>query len=208
MGTLLNRRRYMGGSDIDYSKKYLTLIPLQDATFKNSVNAMDYSVNNGVNWTTLAGNTNSPTITAGTKVLLKATITPSSSNGVGTITMTKNFKACGNPLSLLFGDNFDGITDLTGYDYALYNLFFRSSYLVDAKNIALVATVLSQSCYQGMFRQTNIIIPPKLPATTLANSCYNNMFYYCQKLIEMPELPAVTLTVSCSSSMFFFNKSV
>lgn len=198
----LNRRRVMGGvpAEVDWSTKYLTIIPLSSSTFKNSINAMDYSTDNGATWTTLSGNTNSPTISAGTKVLLKATITPTSNGGVGIITMSNSFKACGNPLSLILGANFANVTALTGYDNAFRRLFYKAK-VTDAQDLALVATTLSASCYYEMFTQSSLTVAPQLPATTLASSCYWSMFN-STGLTEMPELPALTLASDCYRSMF------
>lgn len=193
----------MGGvpAEVDWSTKYLTIIPLSSSTFKNSINAMDYSTDNGATWTTLSGNTNSPTISAGTKVLLKATITPTSSGGVGIITMSNSFKACGNPLSLILGANFANVTALTGYDNAFRRLFYKAK-VTDAQDLALVATTLSTSCYYEMFTQSSLTVAPQLPALTLASDCYRSMFGSCSSLTTVHKLPAATLSSNCYRQMF------
>lgn len=57
--------------EIDYSKQYLTFEPIADSTFTFSRNALQYSVDNGSTWTTLAANTASPIVTTGNKIIFK-----------------------------------------------------------------------------------------------------------------------------------------
>ena len=54
---------------IDYSTNYLTFISTQDGTFKFTTNALQYSLDNGTTWTSLAAGTNTPTINAGSKII-------------------------------------------------------------------------------------------------------------------------------------------
>ena len=83
--------------------------------------------------------------------------TQSRSNYVG-FNMTGLIKASGNCNSMLDGTNFDSMTSLVGYDYALYQLFVSESALTQA---------------------------PELPAITLANWCYGSMFQTCRLLTEV-----------------------
>ena len=65
-----NRRRYMGGGgDVDYSKQYLTFEALEDGTFKHNSDALEYSLDGGSTWVSLAANTDTPTISAGNTIL-------------------------------------------------------------------------------------------------------------------------------------------
>jgi hypothetical protein len=50
---------------------YLTFEALEDTTFTFSKNDLQYSIDNGVTWTTLAKGTASPTINTGNKILWK-----------------------------------------------------------------------------------------------------------------------------------------
>ena len=181
-----------------YAEAYLTFVALEDGTFTLSGNAVSYSLDNGETWTELAANTASPTVTAGNKIMWKGT-----SNGVGTFSATGNFDVQGNAMSLLFGDNFKGQTDLTGKDYAFYKLFNNNTKVVNAKNLSLPATTLASSCYSEMFYGcTSLTTAPELPAETLAQNCYQSMFGGCTSLTTAPELPATTLANSCYDSMF------
>ena len=190
----------------DYSKDYLTFVALENGTFTFTPannNAISYSIDNGDSWTDLAADTNTLTVTRGNKVLWRGEMTPIYYGGVGKFSSTGQFEAQGNVMSLLFGDNFKGQTDLTGKDFAFYSLFSSNSKLVNAQNLSLPAETLAKNCYQDMFNGcTSLTTAPKLPATTLASSCYNSMFEGCASLETAPELPATTLASSCYWSMF------
>lgn len=193
-----------GGDKHDYSKDYLTFTAIEDTTFKFSVNALQYSLDDGATWTTLPAKTASSVVTAGNKILWKQTgLTPTSSNGIGTFSATGNFNVSGNIMSLYYGDDFVGQTDLTGKNYVFYRLFHQCDKLVSAENLILPATTLASFCYGSMFQGcTSLTTAPELPATTLASSCYGSMFFGCTSLTNAPELPATTLANSCYSSMF------
>ena len=188
----------------DYSQDYLTFTALQDTTFTFTQNALQYSLDDGTTWTTLSADTASPTVTAGNKIIWKQTgLTPDSSNGIGTFSATGNFNVSGNIMSLHYGDNFIGQTDLTGKNNAFRHLFKNNTQLVNAENLILPATILVSSCYNGMFNGCmSLTKAPELPATTLENACYSCMFNYCSSLTIAPKLPATTLVASCYISMF------
>jgi hypothetical protein len=70
-------------------------------------------------------------------------------------------------------------------------------------NNTLPATIVGVSCYENMFRGTNITdIPPVLPATNLEAACYRRMFAGCQKITASPEICATTVASACCESMF------
>ena len=193
-----------GWNDSKYSREYLTFEALEDTTFTFTRNNLQYSVDGGETWETLAANTETPTITAGNKIMWKQTgLTPEPGYGIGTFSSTGNFNVSGNIMSLYYGDEFIGQKDLTGKISAFYVLFFGCNKLVNAENLILPATTLEQNCYVAMFQGcTSLITAPELPATTLADNCYNSMFYGCTSLTKAPELPATTLTNSCYQWMF------
>ena len=158
----------------DFAIEYLTFEATQSGTFRFSgattAHTLSYSLDGGTTWTTLAHNTDTPTITAGSKIMWKGNLTPSGTSGIGKFNSTGNFNACGNIMSLLYGDNFVGQTDLTGKNWAFSRLFdgnvlLNESAIVNAQNLIL-------------------------PATTLAGGCYNSMFEGCSTLTIAPELPA------------------
>ena len=189
-----------------YSNQYLTFVAREDGTFKFSGNSVSYSLDSGSTWTTLASDTDSPTVQSGNSIMWKATLTPSSSYpsyGIGRFISSAEFDVEGNAMSLLYGDNFSGETSLSGKDYAFYGLFSGNTNVVSTENLALNATTLGERCYSYMFGGcTALTTAPELPATTLTLYCYYYMFYGCTSLEEAPRLSATTLANSCYHAMF------
>lgn len=186
----------------DYSQEYFTLEAVEGGTFtftsKND-NVVSYSLDNGVTWVT----GNSVTVNAGESVIWKGTF-DANSMGSGRFTSTASFKAKGNIMSLLYGDNFKGQTTISEV-FAFMSLFYNSSTLVSAEDLILPATTVAQSCYAGMFNKcTNLVLSPKkLPATVLLGTgCYASMFRECPNLITTPEILATTLTENCCNFLF------
>ena len=238
---------YQPGSAYEYQSAdcgyeaptYFTFIATESGTFKfsgrTSANTLSYSLDSGSTWTALASDTSSPTVASGSKIMWKGSgLTSSSSDypyGIGKFSSTGNFTVEGNIMSLLYGDNFSGQTDLTGNGYTFANLFSGCTGITSAENLSLPATTLTNHCYWYMFRGctslttapavlpatilaqscyidmfngcTSLTTAPELPATTLASNCYGSMFYGCTSLTTAPELPATTLPRSCYSNMFY-----
>lgn len=193
----------MGGgfAPVDWSQQYLTFKALENGTFKIG-SATQYSLDKGATWTSLAANTNSPTVSSGSTIMWKGTLTPTTNNGVGTFSSTGNFDVMGNPLSLIFGDNFKNVDDLTGYTWCFGRLFRYCSKLYSAEYLSLCADTLVADCYRQMFGGcSNLTTPPQLPATVLAIECYMSMFEGCSKLAYAPELNAA-LAQFCYYQMF------
>lgn len=204
--TQLSRRSAgVKSSDIDWEKQYLTFIPVEDAVFNWTQNAvgghLEYSINGGQTWVTIANGKSTPTITAGSKVIWRGDLEPSSSDGIGTFSASGNFNACGNTMSLLFYDNYYGSQLTTLYKGAFSRLFHSNTYILSAP--LFPATTLTDSCYQHVFEGcTSLTTAPALPATTLKTSCYRSMFQDCTRLTRAPELPAATLETNCYRNMF------
>ena len=185
-----------------YSGQYLTFRAREAGTFSFS-NAMSYSLDSGTTWTTLEGGTSTPTIASGETVMWKGNSRPYEGGGIGTFSSTGEFDVEGNAMSLLFGDDFEGETSLTGKDYAFQTLFNGCSNLISAENLVLPATTLADSCYNEMFFGcTSLTTAPELPATTLVDLCYYSMFRGCTSLTTAPSLPATTLADDCYNEMF------
>jgi len=183
---------------------YLTFVAQEDGTFAFT-NAVDYSLDSGSTWTTLAANTNTPTIGSGSSIMWKAELTPE--NGIGTFSSSGNFIASGNPLSLLFGNAFSNVIDLTGYDYAFKLLFNNCTKLTSINDLTLQATTLAEGCYAEMFFGcTSLTTIPSglLPSMTLATKCYEGMFEGCTSLTTVPSglLKANTVSASGYCAMF------
>ena len=186
----------------DYSKDYLTFVAKENGTFTftpRSSNVISYSKDGGKTWT----EGNSVEVNSGDKVMWKGTMTPQTYSGIGNFNSTGNFDVQGNIMSLLFGDNFKGETDLTEKDYVFYNLFNYNTKVINVENLSLTATTLASNCYSNMFQGcTGLTTAPELNATTLANWCYSNMFNGCTSLVTAPELNATELANNCYFYMF------
>ena len=184
---------------------YLAFEAVDDGFSFYFTSDVSYSTD-GLNWSLLFANDPTPAFSSGTTIYLKATLTPTS-EGIGTFHNfgVKRFTVQGNPMSLLYGDNFTGQTSLAGKDNAFYELFNSCAGLTSAENMSLPATTLASNCYKSMFQGCTSLrtAPSVLPATTLANECYTSMFDGCTRLTTAPSvLPATTLTNSCYAYMF------
>lgn len=166
---------------------------------------LTYSIDNG-NWYDLYPTTGGTEINvnAGDIVRFKGTKPTFHHTLRGTATVN----IYGNIMSLLYWD-YNLYDKTTLVNNAFRGLFGSSSpnrnlKIVDASNLILPATTLTQYCYAYMFYNLpSLERVPKLPATTLANSCYADMFSGCTSLVNAPELPAETLVNECYYNMFF-----
>lgn len=190
-----------------YSGQYFTFEALEDGTFSFisfSNDNISYSIDSGNTWNTLASNTNSPTVTAGNKIMWKSTLASVSSSGIGRFTSTGRFNVEGNTMSLLYEDNFENQISLSGKTKVFEYLFSTCTGITSAENLVLPSTTLTTDCYHGMFWDcTNLTTAPVLSATTLGSRCYGRMFMGCTSLTTAPDLPAITLVSDCYEYMFY-----
>ena len=187
----------------------LTFIADERGSFSFSDN-VEYSIDAGATWHTLAANTNSPLIDRGFSILWRGNNNNSRGTGVGRFYSSGKFKAEGNPLSLVYGsDNYIGVTSLEGL-HNIFNSLFKNSKITDAKNLSLQFTTLDTDCYYGMFSGCEYLtLPPTiLPALRLKDYCYASMFYGCTRLTRTPALPATVAAVGCYNEMFMNCKSL
>ena len=227
---------YAPPQPIDYSKQYLTTIARESGTIvldtTYAQNESQYSLDEGVTWSTLKQNTNAtPTLQAGDRVMWRG-LGDSGSDGRFTFSATTiEFDVEGNPMSL----HYDSSTDTFGTacsDYDCKSLF-KNTKVVDASNLDWGTVTTKKGCFQGMFKGctsltkapsvvpapnptsgssgycqymfdgcTSLTDAPQLPATSLSQYCYNWMFYNCTSLQTAPELPALTLSSHCYENMF------
>ena len=215
---------------VDYSKQYLTCVALEDGTISFNIwkdmgteyiTSISYSTDNGETWTT-TNNTNnkeehltiSVNVNEGDKVLWKGNAQQTGYNDedhgdyFGSFFSSDcEFDVQGNVMSLLYGDDFQGENTLE-YECQFAYLFYdydeeNECNIVNARNLSLPATILSNACYFFMFQGcTSLTTAPELTATTLANECYDGMFQNCTSLTTVPELPATILTADCYYDMF------
>lgn len=198
MGTLLNRRRYMVGGEAPV-KNYLKFTAIEDGTFQYT-KALEYSIDNGKTWVSLAASTATPTITSGNSILLKGTYTPATS-GTNAFSATGNFNASGNPKSVWAGDNFETATLPNG---AFYRMFKNNTKIVDASELDMsFSTATTECCYEMFYGCSSLVSAPQLPATTVAPQTYAQMFNGCRALTSATTvLPATTTYRSCYEQMF------
>ncbi len=195
----------------------LTIEALEDGatvTFKalNSAPARDiqYSKDDGATWTD--GNTGGTGVSVvlakvGDRVMFRGENTnyaTSINNAYNHIDCDKNFKVCGNIMSLIQKTGFETLTTLLATN-TFKRLFLNNVNLIDASDLLLPAETLTNFCYNHMFDGcTNLTAAPKeLPATTVAGDCYSYMFASCAALTTVPEeLPATVMEEWCYSNMF------
>lgn len=199
-----------GDTPTGYSEMYLTTVAKSSGTIKYSAstssNTIRYSTNNGTTW---SSPTTSVTVNVnnGDEVLWKGELTPVKTSSVSGSCIfsggTASFDVQGNAMSLLYGDNFKNQTSLNGKTYALYNLF-RGANVINAENLILPATTMTDYCYARMFQScTSLLSPPEFPATTLSKGCYRSIFDSCSSLTKSPTvLPATTVFSECYFNMF------
>ena len=194
----------------DYSKDYLTFDILSSGTIAwNSIGTgqsktIQYSINNGP-WTTIsASSATTISVSAGDSVRFKgtnSTYAKDKSNYSGFDSGgTATFNISGNIMSLVYGDNFENNTGLTG-SYNFCSLF-KLSRCVSAENLVLPSTTLTTYCYRAMFSKCgDLVVAPELPATGLSQGCYYYMFEECT-ITKSPDLLAETLVTQCYYAMF------
>lgn len=186
----------------DYSTQYLYFETgeYSSISFSFSNDGLSYSLDEGNTWTILPKNTNTPVVKEG-RILWKGNLNPINNEGIGKFSTYGSFRAGGNIMSLIYGDNFANQTNLDGKDYAFYGLF-ENCYHLTWQDIILPATILSPYCYAKMFKGTSIKYMPDLPAINLVEGCYQEMFYSSQ-LLEAKELNAINLAKNCYNRMFY-----
>ena len=180
----------------DWSKEYLAIRAIEDGLIGHDSGCF-YSTDNGESWSQL-NNGSSIGVNAGDAVMFKRT-----AQSGGTFSSTGKIEVMGNAYSMIYGDNFIDVNDLSDRVGCLSGLFKNCYNLVSAKNLSLPAMILGEKCYDGMFYHCDSLVePPKLPATTLAMQCYIYMFQYCSGLTTAPELPASVMADRCYYGMF------
>lgn len=198
----------------DYSKYYLTFIAAQDnvqfslsSNIENETTTLQYSLNNGLTWVSINSDELTPVINFGQQISFKANIVPTES-GVGTFSSTGYFNIKGNPMSLLLGDNYYEVYDISSYPNAFRNLFRENKFCKNAQHMSLCATTLSEYCYGHMFYNCSALETPplKLPALSISVNAYRSMFNQCSSMIISPEIAATQCNNYGCYSMFQASK--
>lgn len=186
--TLLEGGEVNGGGVIDYTKKYLTFVPTSgNCTFTHDRTAVQYSLNSGTTWQTLATN-GSVTVQQGQEIWWKANFTQGNNDlGNGTFTATNYFKAEGNLLSLIGGDDFESVTTIGNAIFGA--LFMNCTYLNDIDNLKIPASSYGNFAFRQTFRNSGIVTMPTdlLTASTIGNYCFYGGFEACANLVKTCE---------------------
>ena len=153
-----------------YDTQYLTFEAIDNGTsFQFNQNGLEYSLDDGSTWNSLGASVDTPSLNTGDKIMFRGNMSITKGYGIGQFSSNGHFNIEGNPLSLVDDTNFADITDFTGMNQIFFQLFYGTD-VVDASNLALPATTLSQDCYTSMFEGcTSLVTAPALPATTLAD---------------------------------------
>lgn len=108
-------------------------------------------------------------------------------DGNGYVAIRGVSKIGGNIMSLLYGNSFTGKeTRFPTSDGYVFNNMFAYSDIVDASELILPVTELTEYCYRQMFLYASSLVKaPALPAATLVRGCYIYMFGYCTALNEV-----------------------
>ena len=216
-----------------WADEYMQTVALEDGTISfnilrsmgtDMIASISYSTDNGETWTT-TNNTNekseniqiSVNVQTGDKVLWKGDAKQlgfydydeNVDNYVGSFfSSTCEFDAKGNIMSLIYGDNYKNNTTIeyNGQFVRLFNDYEErlECNVVNAKDLSLPATILTEYCYNNMFGNcTSLETAPEFPVASLATNCYNNMFGNCTSLATAPQLPSTSLASACYAGMFF-----
>lgn len=115
------------------------------------------------------------------------------------------FNIYGNIMSLCYGDGFKDKKKLM-HECQFAAIFRDSSgcHVVDASNLSLPATELSESCYRTMFYGcSDLVSGPQLPATKLAPNCYKSFYYNCSSLVSVGDLKNAQMYYRSCQFMFY-----
>ena len=161
-------------------------------------------------------NGDSINVSAGDYVQFKATNQRyGTSNSYSYFGGTAYFNVSGNIMSLVYGENFGGQTELN--QTYVFNGLFRLSNIVDASGLVLPARLITEGSYQNMFYACTSLTnaPSIISAQYMDRYACRYMFAYCSSLTTAPELPAdvdgydsSTSTshsgVDCYTQMFYY----
>lgn len=189
----------------DYSKDYFTFTAIDSGTFTFVGDDLSYSLDNGSTWSTLTNGNSTPTVSANSNILWKASLSSTTSTtGIGHFSSSGRFNIEGNTMSLLYGDDFSNQTSLNDIIYTYSGMFSGNTNVVSAENMILPATTAKQRCYANMFSGcTSLTTAPLiLPATTLEGGCCYTMFYGCTSLTTAPQIVATTTAANGYFGMF------
>ena len=189
-----------GGSDTpsDYAEEYLTFNITSNGKIKITSGTNYYYNINDSGWTQCETRID---VVAGDVVKFKGDCVRYST--IKFEGCTCGFIVSGNIMSI-YSTIIDFTTNTTiEISEAFFELFKDCEGLINASNLILPATTLTNYCYASMFDGcSSLTVGPDLPATILVNNCYDSMFEDCTSLIKAPILRATNLIDYCYYRMF------
>lgn len=216
MGTLLNRRRYMGSKPVPVDYGYFRVVPAVNCTVimvipanSSGVTDMAYSVDGGETWNVSTKESGTQlriqvTGTAEVPILWKGHATALSygtANGqTASIQSTGVIDIEGDFNSLLYGDNY--YQDYSLANCAFSRLFRGNTNLRYAHNSIIHCETTGNSTFDAMFFDaTNLESPPTMKMESIGYSGCSYMFYntgirYC------PQPYIKNISSRCFVSMF------
>ena len=190
-------------AEIEHSSDYFSFVARESATF-SFTNPIQYSLDSGETWVSLAANTATPTVANGDTIMWKNTVTGTTPAGIGRFSATGDFDVKGNTMSLIYGDNFDGEDSIGEHPHVLQKLFSGNTHVINAEDMELPAMTLSPSCYDNMFSHCyKLETAPELPAEDLEEYCYRSMFEECTSLTAMPSMGMTSVSEGSCQYMFY-----
>lgn len=179
-----------GGIDVN---NYLTYIALQDgvtvslASIVPGAYLVEYCIDGDGDWTPLQVGQDSPPINSQQTISFRGNIAkPDGSLGSVNLRCAQKCEVCGDPLSLIYGDEAMGATSVP--NYAFKGLFVdTNSGIISAERLRIRFT--SSNCYTDMLRNCrNLERGPIIPNIPLAYRCFYSMFNGCKKLSQLTAL--------------------
>ena len=180
--------------DCLYANSYFTITSLSDNNDIYWLNAgpsvsgyargIYISTDNGQTWTnklSQRSRVSIATLNTGDKLLIRGTQTNYYTSYRNYFDSEGAVELSGNIMSLLYGDDFAGKTELTANN--TFRGIFGGLMVVNAENLVLPATTLTSGCYRAMFSAcASLMTAPTLTAPTLVSQCYSEMFQNCTSL--------------------------
>lgn len=207
--TLNGTQKKVNGVSIDLHKpvgptttNYLSIKPLNG--YVNITNHLSngylYECSNdeGETWIPFVGRVYLPQTENGILIRGNGCVGPTS--GSYGIFIEGSAKISGSIMSLIDGT---GETTVIPEGQNFKSLFNSSTATIDASELELPATTLTDSCYNAMFFNCEKLLaaPKVLPATTLTPNCYTNMFRWCRALVTAPIIMAEDMSANGCMTM-------
>ncbi len=184
---------------VDYSTHYMTMRVISGGTIEwlmgqsaGSARVIEYSKDNGANWTSITSTTQGAQIqvSVGDVILFRGNNTKYHANSYDDRSAYRNaFQITGstvilegNIMSMLNGDNFIGTTLTSNNTQAFENFFFKCTGIQSAENLIMPSSTTQSCCFQMFYSCSTMTSAPALPAAVISRRSYYAMFQNCSNL--------------------------